>query len=121
MRRKAKRQRSNDDLLRDLMLLKHDAALLDEFYEKAVEGDVDAQYGLGLIYAEGRGTDEDLVKAFAWLTVCTAQGDDDAQTLRMVVSERMTEEEFQRSLDLSLEIKQAIQDYQRHGHLTVVK
>ncbi len=121
MRRKAGKQRSDDELLRDLVLLKNDANLLDEFYERAIQGSIDAQYGLALIYAEGRGTEEDLVRAFAWLTVCGIQGDEDAQTLRMVVSERMTEDEFQQSLDLSLQIKQALDNYQRHGHLTVIK
>ena len=38
-----------------LTLLRNDPAVAEEFLQAALQGDVDAQYGLGLVYAEGRG------------------------------------------------------------------
>ena len=106
--------RSTDQLMRELVLLHNDPALADEFYIYAIQGSVDAQYALGLIYAEGRGVEEDLVKSFAWLTVCSISGDEDALILRQVVSERMDDNEFQESLDLSKAI------YAPEGHISTL-
>lgn len=100
--------RSTDQLMRELVLLHNDPALANEFYIYAIQGSVDAQYALGLIYAEGRGVEEDLVKSFAWLTVCSISGDEDALILRQVVSERMDDNEFQESLEYADELKKII-------------
>lgn len=88
------------DYLRDIVLLRNDPELVNEISEFAMQGDVDAQYALGLVYAEGRGTEEDLVKAFAWLSLCIMQGDSDAEALRYVVGERMNDEQYTASLGL---------------------
>jgi len=109
-RRKKTALRSTDQLMRELVMLKNDPALVDEFYLHAIQGIADAQYGLGLIYAEGRGTEEDLVKSFAWLTLCSIGGDEDAKMLRQVVAERMSEQDVQASLAYADELKQTIAD-----------
>jgi TPR repeat protein len=80
--------------LSDLILLRNDPTVAAEFLEAATRGEVDAQYGMGLIYAEGRGLPQDEAKAYFWLTMAMQQGDHDAETLRRVVAERMTPEQF---------------------------
>jgi TPR repeat protein len=40
----------------------------------ATQGDVDAQYNLGLLLAKGQGTRVDLVEAFKWLELARRQG-----------------------------------------------
>jgi len=78
-------------LLQDLVLLRSDPALAGRARAAAMRGDVNAQYALGLIYAEGRGVDEDAVEAYAWLSLAVLQGDRDAESLRFVVAELMSE------------------------------
>ena len=89
--------------LRDLVLLRHDPELADRVRAEAFGGNVDAQYALGLIFAEGRGVDEDPVEAYAWLSLAALQGDWDAVTLRYVITERMTPEEFDRGGQVAAE------------------
>jgi TPR repeat protein len=80
--------------LSDLILLRNDPAVAEEFLEAAKRGDVDAQYGMGLIYAEGRGVPQDEARAYFWLTLAMEQGDHDAESLRRVVAENMAPEQF---------------------------
>ena len=79
--------------LADLVLLRNDPAVAAEFLRAAINGDVDAQYGMGLIYAEGRGVEQDEARAFYWLTRAIGQGDKDAALLRQIVAGRMTPEQ----------------------------
>jgi TPR repeat protein len=83
--------------LSDLVLLRNDPVVAAEFYQAAQQGDIDAQYGMGLIYAEGRGVDQDEAKAFYWLTCAIEQGDSGADVLRKVVAAGMTEEQIIRA------------------------
>ena len=80
--------------LSDLVLLRNDPGVAAEFLQAAQQGDIDAQYGMGLIYAEGRGVDQDEAKAFYWLTCAIEQGDNGADVLRKVVAAGMTDEQF---------------------------
>ena len=80
--------------LADLVLLRNVPAVAEEFLQAATEGDVDAQYGMGLIYAEGRGVEQDEARAFYWLTRAIEQGDAGAVVLRQVVAVNMTDEQF---------------------------
>lgn len=77
-------------LLRELVLWRSDPSLAPRLRVEALRGSADAQYALGLVYAEGRGVDEDLVESWAWFTLALLQGDADAETLRYVVTERMS-------------------------------
>ena len=47
-----------------LSLLRNDPEVAAEMLAAAEKGDVDAQYGMGLIYAEGRGVVSDLVSSY---------------------------------------------------------
>lgn len=100
--------RSIDELMRELVALKNDPELVEEFYLYAIQGNADAQYGLGLIYAEGRGTEEDLVKSYAWLTLCENSGDEDATVLRHIVAEGMSKQDVEASDKYTDELKKTI-------------
>ncbi len=50
----------------------------------AEQGDVVAQYDLGLMYLKGKGIPQDDVQAYAWLNLVVAQGYEDAETNRDV-------------------------------------
>lgn len=86
------------ELLRHLILLRHDPDLVEALRVEALKGDRDAQYGLGLVYAEGRGVEADAVEAFAWLSVALLSGDPDAAALREVVAQDMTAAEVRLAL-----------------------
>jgi len=83
--------------LADLVLLRNDPAVAEEFLQAAQQGDINAQYGMGLIYAEGRGVEQDAARAFYWLTCAIEQGDSGAGVLRNVVAAGMTDEQFVRA------------------------
>ncbi|MDJ0739424.1 MAG: sel1 repeat family protein [Gammaproteobacteria bacterium] len=80
--------------LTGLNLLRNDPEAAARLIAEAEQGDVDAQYAAGLIYAEGRGVDVDLVQAYFWLTRALDQGDSDAEILRQTVAAQMPDAEF---------------------------
>lgn len=82
------------ELLSRLVLLRHDPQLVAQLQEQAEAGDPDAQYALGLVYAEGRGVDEDRIAAYVWLSRAMAQGDEDARDLRYIILQTMTTAEI---------------------------
>ena len=53
-----------------------------QFESAARDGDADAQYWLGRIYADGLGRPRDPVTAYGWFDRAAAQGHHDAATLR---------------------------------------
>jgi hypothetical protein len=76
--------------LAELALYRNDPELARNLEESALQGDRNAQYALGLIFAEGRGVRYNPVESYAWLTVAALQGDTDALELRCVVAEVMS-------------------------------
>jgi len=86
--------------LKSLSLLRNDPDEAKKLLFQAEQGDVDAQYATGLIYAEGRGFKQDEAKAFFWLTLAQQSEDEDAQLLCRVVGANMSEEDYQRALTL---------------------
>ena len=79
----------SDDFLSKLALWNNDPEHAEEVREKAEAGHVDAQYALGLMYAEGRGLKQDEIQAYVWLSRAVEQGDQDAATLRYVLLSQM--------------------------------
>ncbi len=62
-----------------------------QWYRLAAEqGDVGAQYNLGIMYGRGEGVRQDLVQAHLWLSLAATQGDTDAENNRDIVAKRMT-------------------------------
>lgn len=79
------------DFLADLVLLRNTPELVTKIMPLAEAGNPHAQYALGLIYAEGRGTKQDNIQAYIWLTRAINNGDQDAILLRDVLLNEMTE------------------------------
>lgn len=80
--------------LTGLNLLRNDPEVAARLISEAEAGDMDAQYAVGLVYAEGRGVQPDLVQSYFWLTRAVQQGDADAEKLRRYVASQMSEAEF---------------------------
>jgi len=80
--------------LSGLNLLRNDPETAARLIADAERGDVDAQYAVGLIYAEGRGVEPDPVQAYYWLTRAIEQGDRDAERLRHLVAAGMSDADF---------------------------
>ena len=80
--------------LTGLNLLRNDPEVAARLIAEAERGDMDAQYAAGLIYAEGRGVQPDLVQAYFWLTQAVEQGDGDAVKLRQYVAAQMADAQF---------------------------
>ena len=55
------------------------AQLLKELRTRSEYGDADAQFNLGLMYAQGDGVQQDYVEATEWFRKAAVQGDSDAQ------------------------------------------
>jgi TPR repeat protein len=85
---------SDKSYLKDLILLRNDPAKVPLIRDLALRGEMDAQYAMGLIYAEGRGVEIDLAQSHYWLSLAVEQGDRDAALLRNVVGSRMTDAEY---------------------------
>ena len=85
---------TDNNYLKDLVLLRNDPSRVAVIREAAARGEVDALYALGLVYAEGRGVSIDLAQAHYWLSLAIAQGDRDAELLRNIVGSQMTDEEY---------------------------
>ena len=81
--------------LAELALYRNDPELARSLEENALQGDRNAQYALGLIYAEGRGVHYNPVESYAWLTAAALQGDNDALQLRFIVAEIMSATEVE--------------------------
>lgn len=81
----------SQDLLSRLVLYRNDPDLAEEIRQAAENGQVDAQYAMGLLYAEGRGVEYDLVAAYIWLSRAVEQGDRDAEALRHIVLQQMSQ------------------------------
>ena len=86
--------------LKDLVLLRNDPSIVPPILAAAQQGEVDAQYAMGLIYADGRGVPIDLARAHYWLSMAVAQGDRDAELLRNIVGSQMTDEEYEAAVRL---------------------
>lgn len=86
--------------LSSLILLRNDPEAAAELEVQAELGDKDAQYAMGLIYAEGRGVRQDDARAFLWLTLAGEQGDRDALSLRDVIGASMSTDDHTRALEL---------------------
>ncbi len=52
---------------------------IDKYLQKAGDGDVDAQYNLGIIYYHGEGIPKDFAQAMIWFQKAAEQDDADAQ------------------------------------------
>ena len=86
---------NSNQYLAELALYRNDPELARTIEEYALQGDKNAQYALGLIYAEGRGVQYNPVESYAWLTAAAMQGDNDALLLRSMISEIMSSDSIE--------------------------
>ncbi len=84
----------NNNYLQDLILWNSNSDTTNGIRKAAMQGEMDAQYALGLCYAEGRGVTQDLVNAYLWLSLAIEQGDRDAFDLRAIIVEQMSDDQF---------------------------
>ena len=69
----------------------------------AEQGYVNAQYNLGLFYAQGEGVILDTVIAHMWFNIAARDGDEDAKTNRDVAKSTMTAEQLAEAEKLARE------------------
>lgn len=86
---------TDSSYLKDLVLFRNDPSKVPPILEAAQRGEVDAQYAMGMVYAEGRGVPIDLAQAHYWLSRAVDQGDRDAVLLRNIVGSQMTDAEYE--------------------------
>ena len=86
---------NSNQYLAELSLYRNDPELARAIEESALQGDKNAQYALGLIYAEGRGVQYNPVESYAWLTAAALQGDNDALLLRSMIAGVMSEDSIE--------------------------
>ena len=60
------------------------------FKASAEQGNAGAQYDLGVIHYEGKGTPQDYKKAHMWWNIAAANGNEDAKTNRDNIVKQMT-------------------------------
>lgn len=67
----------------------------------ALQGDGQAQYGLGTLYERGYGVIQDYVKAHMWWTLAAAQGHNEAFQDANTLKRKMTSSQLRRAKDLA--------------------
>jgi hypothetical protein len=75
------------------------------FRELAENDNGDAQYDLGVLYANGRGVPQDYILAHMWLNLSAAKGDQQASEARRTVAAQMSPEQLAEAQKLAREWK----------------
>ena len=79
-----------------------DYAEAARWYRKAAEqGHVAAQFMLGVMYAIGEGVPEDDIQAYAWISLASAQGVENAKNSKERLTGEMTRAEIAEAQKLS--------------------
>ena len=82
---------------------------IEQLRQAAEDGDADAQFGLGVMYAKGEGVLENYVKAYAWWNLAAAQGHKDAIKAKASLRKDMTAEQVAEAQKLSVELWERIE------------
>ena len=67
----------------------------------AEQGDVSAQYNLGLMYYKGYGVLQDYAHAHMWLNLASAAGDADGIKSRDLVASQMTPQQVEKAQEMA--------------------
>ena len=70
------------------------AADIAETRRQAEQGDADAQFNLGYMYAKGEGVPESKVDAYFWWNLAAAQGIAGAKNNKEIIEKTMTREQI---------------------------
>tara|TARA_R110002167_G_scaffold218874_2_gene423506 strand:+ start:316 stop:588 length:273 start_codon:yes stop_codon:yes gene_type:complete len=77
---------------------------VDQWLPNAEQGQVDAQYKVGLLFSTGQeGAPIDYVVAHKWLNLAAVRGSDDARRLRAELAGDMSKEEIAQAQRLARE------------------
>lgn len=76
---------------------------LDRCESAAEDGEVQAQFNLGLMYATGRGAPCDFVVAHKWFNLASVQGSEDARHRRVELARDMSQSEIAEAQRLARE------------------
>lgn len=86
---------------RDAYLRGDYAEALALFLPPALQGDAKSQIGLGLLYARGHGTEQDIVRSYSWFDMAAAQAENEhivvrilARTNRDYLAKRMSDDDI---------------------------
>ncbi len=78
---------------------------LNEFIPLANEGNPEAQYILGSMYAQGKGVLQDYAQAHAWFNLAASQGHDKASLYRDEIAQKMTPNQVARAQQLAIQLQ----------------
>jgi TPR repeat protein len=79
------------------------------WYEKAAhQGDIEAQFNLGVCLTSGKGCDVDIVQAHMWFSLAARKGDSDSISNRDILLKRLKPEQVVQS-------KQLVTDWMNHN------
>ena len=82
---------------------KHNKAALGWFKLGAEQGYANAQYNLGILYANGFGVTQDYARAYMWWNIAASKGNTDAVAWRTAVQNVMTPAQIEKAQDLAQE------------------
>ncbi|MDZ7667490.1 MAG: SEL1-like repeat protein [Desulfotignum sp.] len=78
---------------------------LNEFTPLANEGNPEAQYILGSMYAQGKGVLQDYAQAHAWFNLAASQGHGKAALYRDEIAQKMTSNQVARAQQLAIQLR----------------
>ena len=73
----------------------------EETKARAEQGNATAQNNLGVMYDNGEGVPQNNVRAYVWLSVAAAQGDENARGNRDRIANRLTPDRLARGQDIA--------------------
>ena len=79
------------------------ATTLRSWKPLAEQGDADAQYNLGVMYATGKGVKQDNIYAHMWWNIAASQENKDAIENRDIVAQEMTPSQLETAQRLARE------------------
>ena len=74
---------------------------LEKLIQQASQGNADAQFNLGVAYANGLGVPQDDVQAHMWFNLASAQGIKLGESNRDLVAGKMTPQQIERAQELA--------------------
>ncbi len=79
----------------------------DAVKKAAEQGHAVAQYDLGVMYETGEGVPEDDIQAYAWISLASAQGVENAKKVKEMLTGEMTSAEVAEAQKLSRKYREA--------------
>jgi hypothetical protein len=86
---------------------------VDNCCVKAEQGNAEAQYHLGVMYAKGQGVLQDYVMAHMYFNIESVNGDKDSVRNRDEVARKMTSSQIERAENLVMEWVERVEDLVR--------